>query len=79
MIRFRIVINLNGLPDEYNAVASIIQYRTTLFPIIEAESMLLAHEAKLDKSRKNVLTEHLSINVAQAAPATPPVCKSGSS
>nr|KAI5438491.1 hypothetical protein KIW84_024289 [Pisum sativum] len=44
--------------------AYIIQYRTTLRPIIEAEPMLLSHEAKLERAKKSILTEPLSINVA---------------
>lgn len=59
---------LDGLPEESNALASIIRYRPSLCPIIEAESMLLDHEAKLDKSKKTVLTEPLSISAAQASP-----------
>ncbi|KAI5403411.1 hypothetical protein KIW84_050837 [Lathyrus oleraceus] len=62
---------LDGLPEEYNAIASIIQYRPNLCPVIEAESMLLSYEAKLEKAKKNVLAEPISINVAQAASTTP--------
>lgn len=63
---------VEGLPEEYEALAAIIQYRAGLCDILDAESMLLAHEAKLEKYKKNVLTESLSINVAQAQ-STPQV------
>lgn len=62
---------LDGLPEDYNTLVSIIQYRSILCPNIEAESMLLPHEAKLDKSKKTTLTEPLSINITQANLPTP--------
>lgn len=61
--RYQLEVILDGLPDEFNALASIIQYRPTLCPIIEAGPMLLYHEAKLDRFKKSVLIEPLSINV----------------
>lgn len=52
---------LDGLHDDYIALASIIQYRPIICPIIEAESMLHSHEAKLDRAKKTILTElHLN-------------------
>ncbi|MCI43486.1 retrovirus-related Pol polyprotein from transposon TNT 1-94, partial [Trifolium medium] len=62
---------LDGLPNEYNALTAIIQYRSDLCPIVEAEAMLLAHEAKLEKSKKVVLSEPLSVNVAHVPPILP--------
>lgn len=59
---------VEGLLEEYEALAAIIQYRPDLCDLMDAESMLLAHEAKLDKQKKLVLAEPLSINVAQAPP-----------
>lgn len=57
---------VEGLLEEYEALSVIIQYRSGLCDILEAESMLLSHEAKLEKQKKLVLAEPLSINVAQA-------------
>lgn len=59
---------LDGLPEEYNDLASIIQYRPHLCPIIEAESMLISHEGKLETAKKTVVTEPIFVNVAQATP-----------
>ncbi|KAI5442829.1 hypothetical protein KIW84_011739 [Lathyrus oleraceus] len=53
---------LDGFPDEFNALVSIIPYRPTLCHIIEDESMLLNHEAKLDRSNKRTLTEPMFVN-----------------
>ncbi|KAI5399647.1 hypothetical protein KIW84_064829 [Lathyrus oleraceus] len=56
---------LDGLSEDYNALASIIQYRSTICPIIEVESVLLSNEATLDKAKQTILTGPLSVNVAQ--------------
>lgn len=62
--RDQIEVVLDGLPQEYNTVASTIQYRPNLCPIIEVESMILSHEVKLEKAKKNVLGEPIFVNVA---------------
>lgn len=62
---------VEGLPEEYGALAAIIQYRTDLCDILDAESMLLSHEAKLDKHKKLLLADPL-VNVAQAVPVPQP-------
>lgn len=59
---------LDGLPDEFNALDSTIQYLHIMCSIIEVEFMLLDHEAKLERTRKNVLTEPLFVNVAPLVP-----------
>ncbi|KAI5437480.1 hypothetical protein KIW84_023551 [Lathyrus oleraceus] len=59
---------LDALPDEFNALDSTIQYFHIMCSIIEVESMLLDHEAKPERTRKNVLTEPLSVNVAPLVP-----------
>ncbi|PNX77875.1 hypothetical protein L195_g033846 [Trifolium pratense] len=56
---------LDGLPEEYNALDAGNYYRFELCPIIEAESMFLLHEAKLEKANKVVLSEPFTMNVAQ--------------
>lgn len=43
---------LDGLPEEYNALASILQCCPNLCIIIEAESMLISHEAKTGESEE---------------------------
>ncbi|KAI5429055.1 hypothetical protein KIW84_033882 [Lathyrus oleraceus] len=53
--------------------AFIIQYQATICPIIEVESMLLDHEAKLDRSKKRTLIEPMSVNVTQTTLAPPQV------
>lgn len=56
---------LDGFIDEYNALASIIQYPIVIWPIIEAEYMLLSHESKIDKIKKIVIYESMFINLTQ--------------
>lgn len=56
---------LDGFIDEYNALASIIQYPIVICPIIEAEYMLLSNESKIDKIKKIVIYESMFINLTQ--------------
>ncbi|RDX76606.1 hypothetical protein CR513_43381, partial [Mucuna pruriens] len=53
---------LDGLLEEYIALAAIIQYCTEPYDILEVESMLLVYEAKLKKNKS--LAAPLSINIA---------------
>lgn len=62
---------LDGL-HEYNALVSIIQYCTDMCPIIEAESLLHSHESRLEKLKKTMITEPMTVNLAQG---TPTVCE----
>lgn len=65
--RDRLEAILDGLPDEYNTLASIVQYPPTMCSNIEVESMLLSHESKLEKVKKTVVTEPMSINLTQGS------------
>lgn len=59
---------VEGLPEEYGPLAAIIKYCTEPCDILDAELMLLSHEAKIEKHKKLVLAERLSINVAHTQP-----------
>ncbi|RDX87351.1 hypothetical protein CR513_31183, partial [Mucuna pruriens] len=52
----------DGLLEEYNALAAIIQYCIEPCDILEVESTFLVHEAKLEKNK--CLVAPLSINIA---------------
>lgn len=71
--RDQLEVILEGFPDEFNVLASIIQYRATLCPIVKAQSMHLDHEAKLEKSKKSTLTRPMSVNIMQTTSAPPQV------
>lgn len=57
--------DLDGLPDDYSALAFIIQSCVVMRPIIELESMLPLHESKLDKMKKFVLSEPLLVSITK--------------
>jgi hypothetical protein len=61
---------LEGLPEEYNAISTVIQYRESdgPCPVLVAEAMLLSHEARLERMKKSPLPDLVSVNVAQATP-----------
>jgi histone deacetylase 1/2 len=56
---------LEGLPSDFNSVISVIESRFDSIEIDEVEALLLAHEARLQKSKKRTLDEAASINIAQ--------------
>ncbi|GAU13081.1 hypothetical protein TSUD_173810 [Trifolium subterraneum] len=58
-------IILEGLPSEYNSVISIVESRFESIDMDEVEALLLAHENRLDKSKKRTIDDATSINIAQ--------------
>jgi histone deacetylase 1/2 len=58
---------LEGLPPDFNSVISVIESRFETMDLDEAEALLLAHEARLDKSKKKTLDDAASLNLAQAS------------
>lgn len=63
---------VEGLPEDYSALGAIIQYRTDPCDLLDAKSMLLSHEAKLEKQKQLGLLEPISINLAQSVPQSMP-------
>ena len=55
----------DGLPPEYQALTSIIQYCDEPCEIIIAETMLLSHEARLDRSTHAISHGSLFVNLTQ--------------
>lgn len=77
--RDHLEIIFDGLPEEFDALMTLVYNRGTLCSINEVEAMIVCYEARLDRTRKKQLGESLiSANVAQVvAPAnsstmTPP-------
>lgn len=53
------------MPPEYQALASIIQYHDEPCEIVVAETMLLSHEARLDRSTRVISHGSPSVNLTQ--------------
>ncbi|PNY08092.1 histone deacetylase [Trifolium pratense] len=56
---------LEGLPAEFNSVISVVESRFESIDMDEVEALLLAHETRLEKSKKKTLDDAASINLAQ--------------
>jgi histone deacetylase 1/2 len=65
---------LEGLPPDYNYVISVIESKFDSIDMEEIEALLLAHEARLQKSKKKTIDDAASINLAQQSntETTPP-------
>jgi histone deacetylase 1/2 len=61
----RLDVILECLPSDFNSVISVIESRFHYIEVDEVEALLLAHEARLQKSKKRTLDEAASINIAQ--------------
>ncbi|MCH90982.1 retrovirus-related Pol polyprotein from transposon TNT 1-94, partial [Trifolium medium] len=64
---------LEGLPNEFNSVISVIESKFDTIEMNEVEALLLAHEARLDKGKKKTIEDAASINIAQTTPNEAPV------
>nr|KYP35013.1 hypothetical protein KK1_043971 [Cajanus cajan] len=62
---------LEGLSQDYNSVISVVESKFETPSIEEVEALLLAHEMRLQKYKKKLLSESASINLTQA-PITNP-------
>jgi hypothetical protein len=58
-------IILAGLPSEFNSVISVVESRFESMDMDELEAPLLAHENRLEKSKKNTIDDAASINIVQ--------------
>jgi histone deacetylase 1/2 len=65
---------LEGLPPDFNSVISVVESRFDSIDMDEVEALLLAHEARLQKSKKKTIDDVASINLAQQSTTetTPP-------
>ncbi|CAI8602142.1 unnamed protein product [Vicia faba] len=75
-ILFHIMINLKRYLMAFLRVylwLSIIQYRDEPCALIVAETMLLSHEARLDRTPRTPIQEPLSVNLTQGSvsPSSP--------
>lgn len=72
-LRNLIEVVLDALPEEYDPIVVAMNSKEDLCSLDELESSLLAHESRLEKNRKVVLTEPVSVNLTQAPPSTAPL------
>lgn len=68
-LRNLIEIVLDALPEEYDPIVAAVNSKEDLSSLVELESCLLAHESRLEKHRKAILTEPVSVNLMQAQPS----------
>lgn len=54
---------LEGLPHGYSPVISIVESKFDVIDIDEVESLLIAHETRLDKFKKKTLDDAASLNL----------------
>lgn len=69
-LRNLIEIMLDALPEEYDPIVVAVNGKEDLGSLNELESCLLAHESRLKKHRKVVLTEPVSVNFTQVSPSS---------
>ncbi|GAU17842.1 hypothetical protein TSUD_329680 [Trifolium subterraneum] len=58
-------IILEGLPNEFDSVISVVESKFETIDMEEVEALILAHETRLDKSKKKTIADAASINIAQ--------------
>ncbi|CAJ2656933.1 unnamed protein product [Trifolium pratense] len=64
-LRNLIEIVLDALPEDYDPVVAAISSKSISISIDEVESFLLAHETRLEKNKKQSLTDAATVNLAQ--------------
>ncbi|KAI5416000.1 hypothetical protein KIW84_041154 [Lathyrus oleraceus] len=57
---------LDALPEEYNPIVIAMNNKKELCSLDKLESSLLTYKSRLEKNRKDVLTEHVFVNLTQA-------------
>lgn len=62
-LRNLIEIVLDALPEEYDSIVAAVNSKEDLSTLEDLESSLLAHESRLEKHRKSILTELASVNL----------------
>ncbi|CAJ2662267.1 unnamed protein product [Trifolium pratense] len=71
-IAHHIDVILEGLPSDFAPVVSVIESRFDLLDLDEVEVLLLAHELRLNKFKKQTLSDVASLNLTHASPPPSP-------
>jgi len=58
---------LEGLPQEFGPVISVVESKFDIIDIDEVEFLLIAHETRLDKFKKKTLDDAASLNLTHAS------------
>ena len=61
---------LEGLPQEYSPVISVVESKFDTIDIDEVESLLIAHETRLDKFKKKTIDDVASLNLTHTPAAS---------
>lgn len=72
-LRNLIEIVLDALPEEYDPIVATVNSKVDFGSLDELESCLLAHESRLEKHQKVVLTEPVSVNLTPTPLSLSPV------
>jgi len=68
-INHHIDVILEGLPSDFAPVVSVIESKFDVMDLDKVEVLLLAHEFRLDKFKKQTLSNATSLNLTHATPA----------
>ncbi|KAK2420319.1 putative mitochondrial protein [Trifolium repens] len=64
-LRNLVEIVIDALPEDYDSAVAAISSKSTTVTIDEVESDLLAHETRLEKNKKQSLSDTATVNLAQ--------------
>ncbi|MCH93743.1 retrovirus-related Pol polyprotein from transposon TNT 1-94, partial [Trifolium medium] len=79
-IPHHIDVILEGLPSDYAPVISVIESRFDILDLDEVEVLLMAHELRLNKFKKQIVSDVASLNLTHAnPPPSPSTFEEGSS
>jgi hypothetical protein len=71
-VSHHIDVILEGLPFDYALVVSVIESRFDLLDLDEVEVLLIAHEVRLNKFKKQTITDAASLNLTHSVPPLSP-------
>jgi hypothetical protein len=72
-VSHHIDVILEGLPSDYAPVVSVIESRFDLLDLNEVEVLLIAHELRLNKFKKQTITDAASLNLTHSVPPPSPI------
>ncbi|MCI13067.1 retrovirus-related Pol polyprotein from transposon TNT 1-94, partial [Trifolium medium] len=79
-VSHHIDVILEGLPSDYAPVVSVIESRFDYLDLDEVEVLLLAHELRLNKYKKQTISDVASLNLTHSVPnQAPSTSEAGSS
>ncbi|MCI16016.1 retrovirus-related Pol polyprotein from transposon TNT 1-94, partial [Trifolium medium] len=67
-VSHHIDVILEGLPSDYAPVVSVIESRFDILDLDEVEVLLMAHELRLNKFKKQTVSDVASLNLTHANP-----------